>query len=76
MPDAIKPFCEIPPCGKIEFRVGGNMAVSKNRNIRDRVCIARYEWSLAELTVQNIERAVSKRLSGSNVSRELSEFAR
>jgi hypothetical protein len=50
--DAIKPFCH---------RVGGNMTVSEDRNIRDRVRIARNERSLAELAVQNIERPVSKR---------------
>jgi hypothetical protein len=59
--DAIKPFCQVRSCRKIKFPVGGNMAVSKNGNIRDRVRIARNERSLAELAVQNIERPVSKR---------------
>jgi hypothetical protein len=40
------------------------MTVSKNGNVCDRVRIACNKRSLAELIVQNIERAVSKRPGG------------
>jgi hypothetical protein len=71
MSHPIKPFCKIPPLGKIKFCVGGNLAVSKNGNIRDRVGIASDERCLAEFTVQNVERPISKHPSSRNVLQEL-----
>jgi hypothetical protein len=62
--DPIKPSCKVRSCRNLEFRVRGNMTVSKNGNVCDRVRIACNKRSLAELIVQNIERAVSKRPGG------------
>jgi hypothetical protein len=74
-PDAIEPCCQIRPCGKIELGVGGDVAVRKNGYVRDRIRVAGDEWSFTELTIQNIKRAISERLSRWHVARELVEFA-
>src|SRR5262249_29613240 len=73
--DAIEPFCQVRSCRKIKFRVGGNITVGENGNIRDRVRIACNERSLAEFIVENIERAVSKRPGRCNLRHELAELA-
>src|SRR5262249_45702627 len=73
--DALEPFREISASRKIERRVCGNVTVGKYGNVRDRVCIAGDKRPFAELSIQNVKRAVSKSLRRRNVSRELAKLA-